>query len=167
MAEYGIRTLGYGADSPSAYQASEITLSDGTPRFTLSFTDFNGSQGTLGRVQLNVPGFHNILNASAALAVIHQLDLPMNRAVKALEGFLGANRRFDILGTVNGITIIDDYGHHPTEIAATLDAAHSRFPKARIWAIWQPHTYSRTQTLEDDYIQAFNAADKVLSLIHI
>jgi len=164
MADSGMQLLSYGTGSDSTYQIGKIELSDGTPCFTLNFTDKNGSQETLGQVQLNIPGYHNILNATAALAVIHQLDLPMDSAVQALGNFMGTNRRFEILGTAQGITMIDDYGHHPTEISATLDAAHSRFPKERIWAIWQPHTYSRTQTLEEGYIRALSAADKVVVL---
>ncbi len=72
----------------------------------------------------------------------------MPAAIRALAAFTGAGRRFEVLGEVSGVTIVDDYGHHPTEIRATLEAAHSHYPNHRIWAIWQPHTYSRTQSLE-------------------
>ena len=114
------------------------------------------------KLSLQAPGKHSILNALATLSVIHQLDLSLEDAAKALEGFAGTDRRFDLLATVNGIAVYDDYAHHPTEIRATLSAARARHPKSRIWAIWQPHTYSRTKLLFDEFAQSFENADKVI-----
>ena len=111
---------------------------------------------------LRVPGIHNVLNALAVLTVIQIMGLPLPSAAAALEEFLGAGRRFEICGKVNGITIIDDYAHHPTEIRATLSAARSMYPGHRLWAVWQPHTYSRTRTLFNDFLAAFDNADYVL-----
>jgi UDP-N-acetylmuramate--alanine ligase len=105
-----------------------------------------------------------VLNATAALGVIHQLGLPMDRAITALGDFTGAGRRFEILGQAKGITIIDDYGHHPTEITSTLQAAKEAYPDSRIWAIWQPHTFTRTKTLEAGFIKALSLADRVMVL---
>jgi UDP-N-acetylmuramate--alanine ligase len=116
----------------------------------------------LGNASLQVPGLHNVLNALAALAVAHQLQLDMGRAVRALSDFRGTSRRFEIKGQVRGILVIDDYAHHPTEIRATLAAARARYPRQEIWAVWQPHTYSRTRTLFDSYLSAFANADHVL-----
>src|SRR4030065_1373452 len=96
-------------------------------------------------ITLPIPGSHNAHNASAALAVIHLLGLPYENAVSALEKYSGTGRRYDIQGIANGITVIDDYAHHPTEIRATLSAARCQFPDREIWAVWQPHTYSRTR----------------------
>ncbi len=114
------------------------------------------------KLSLQVPGKHNILNALAVMSVIHQLDLPLDDAAEALGRFAGTGRRFDLLALVNEIAIYDDYAHHPTEIRATLSAARARHPKSRIWAVWQPHTYSRTRLLFDEFSQAFDDADKVI-----
>lgn len=113
-------------------------------------------------IQLQIPGLHNVRNALAALAVIALLELPLADAAKALAEFTGTGRRFEIKGEAKGIIVIDDYAHHPTEIRATLDAARARYPASRIWAVWQPHTYSRTRTLFDEFAVSFGEADEVL-----
>ncbi len=113
-------------------------------------------------MSLQVPGEHNLLNALAAVTVAHQLGLDLGGCVEALAEFSGTGRRFDLIGEHSGITIIDDYAHHPTEIRATLSAARQRYPNARIWAVWQPHTYSRTIALLEDFSSAFKLADKVI-----
>jgi UDP-N-acetylmuramate--alanine ligase len=113
-------------------------------------------------VALSIPGMHNVRNALAVMAVIHVLALSMHKAAKALGEFVGAARRFEVRGEAGGVTVVDDYGHHPTEIAATLSGARSRYAKRRIWAIWQPHTYSRTRALFDQFVDAFGEADKVI-----
>jgi UDP-N-acetylmuramate--alanine ligase len=94
--------------------------------------------------------------------VIGLMGLSLEKAARALEQFTGAGRRFEVRGEVNKITVIDDYGHHPTEIRATLAAARARYAQRRIWAIWQPHTYSRTQSLFTEFANAFNDADEVI-----
>lgn len=114
------------------------------------------------QLSLQVPGEHNVQNALAALSVTAVLGLPLERATQALADFTGTGRRFEIQAEVKGITFIDDYAHHPTEIRATLAGAKARYPGRRIWAVWQPHTYSRTQTLFDAFSRAFNDADCVL-----
>jgi len=111
---------------------------------------------------LRVPGRHNVQNALAALAVAHQMHLPVDQASKALSEYRGTGRRFEVCGEVDGITLIDDYAHHPTEIRATLSAARMRYPKSRLWVVWQPHTYSRTRLLFQDFVGAFEQADHVL-----
>ncbi len=113
-------------------------------------------------VELKVPGLHNVQNSLVAIAIAHQLDLNLENSAKSLSEFSGTTRRFDIIGEVNQITIIDDYAHHPTEIKATLQAARSRYPENKIWAIWQPHTYSRTQTLFDEFKNSFSEANHVI-----
>lgn len=114
------------------------------------------------KVDLRVPGIHNVRNALAVLAVIELLGLPAQEAAEALAKFSGTGRRFEIRGEVNGVTVIDDYAHHPTEIMATLSAARARYPDSRIWAVWQPHTYSRTQMLFTEFSRAFKDADEVI-----
>ena len=113
-------------------------------------------------INLRVPGKHNVQNALATLAVAHQMDLPIDQAGKALSEFRGTGRRFEICGQVNGITVIDDYAHHPTEIRATLSAARMRYPKNKLWVVWQPHTFSRTRLLFQDFVGAFEQADQVV-----
>ena len=119
-------------------------------------------QGYLAEISLQIPGIHNVRNATASLAVAHLLDLPLENAARALGEFQGTERRFEILAEVSGIAVIDDYAHHPTEIRATLGAARNRYPDRELWAVWQPHTYSRTETLFDEYLTAFSEADHVL-----
>lgn len=116
----------------------------------------------LTTVNLQVPGAHNASNALAVLAAVHQLHLDVAAAARALQDFSGTGRRFDVLGDANGVTIINDYGHHPTEIAATLSAARSRYAERRIWAVWQPHTYSRTQALLHEFSACFADADEII-----
>ena len=152
----------YGTQSGN-YQASEIKPNNhGGFDFQVNWLTTKSTAKGLGSVSLQVPGKHNVQNATAALAVAHQLGQPLEQAALALGSFLGTGRRFDIIGEIKGITIIDDYAHHPTEIRATLAAARARYPDRRLWAVWQPHTYSRTQSLLDDFCKAFTDADQVL-----
>jgi len=114
------------------------------------------------QVLLQVPGEHNVLNGLAALSVADYLGLPMEDVANVLSKFRGAGRRFEIRGEVNDVMVIDDYAHHPTAIRSTLSAARARFPDRRIWAVWQPHTYSRTRAFYEDFIESFSNADCVL-----
>ena len=113
-------------------------------------------------VSLQIPGKHNVRNALAALAVIDVLGLAREKAARALSAFAGTGRRFQLRGEVNGISVFDDYAHHPTEITATLAGARARYPERRLWAVWQPHTYSRTKTLFLEFARAFQDADEVI-----
>ncbi|HCU56729.1 MAG TPA: UDP-N-acetylmuramate--L-alanine ligase [Anaerolineaceae bacterium] len=154
-----IAILGYGSSPEATYKAVDIRVENGLPVFSFCRNDL-----LLGEVRLSIPGRHNVINATAALAVVHQLGLDLKAAVRALGAFTGAGRRFEILGTGNGVTVIDDYGHHPTELAATLQAAKSRYSGRRVWAVWQPHTFTRTRTLESDFIRALSTADMAVVL---
>ena len=118
----------------------------------------------LGLVQLRVPGAYNASNAMAALAVAGFLGLPFHVAADALAGFRGVGRRFEVKGEAGGVTVIDDYAHHPTQIRTTLLAARQHLPDRSLWAVWQPHTYSRTKALLADFARAFEAADHVIVL---
>lgn len=115
-----------------------------------------------GELVLDVPGIHNMRNALAAIYVARWCDVPIPNAIESLATFEGTTRRFEIKGEVEGVTVIDDYAHHPTEVSATLEAAHGRYPNRRIWAVFQPHTYSRTKILLQEIGQSFDAADRVL-----
>lgn len=139
------------------YAMSEVaSIGDG-----FAFVAMHGGE-RLAEVRLQVPGMHNALNALGALAIAHLLGLNMNEAAMALSDFRGTSRRFDVRGEAGGVLFIDDYAHHPSEIRSTLAAARARYPQRRIFAVWQPHTFSRTQTLLADFAAAFADADRVL-----
>ncbi len=125
-------------------------------------TRLNNAPNAVSGISLQVPGLHNVRNAMAVLAVVGLMGLDMRQAAQALGEFKGTGRRFEVQGELNGVIVIDDYAHHPTEIRATLDAARARYPSRRIWAVWQPHTYSRTQTLFNEFAGSFQEADCVL-----
>src|SRR5271157_3036453 len=129
--------------------------------FTFEATTNIGELETIP-VSLQLPGEHNVRNALAALAVIAALGLPFKEAAAKLSFFKGTGRRFEVKGEKRGIIVIDDYAHHPTEIKATLAAARTRYPHHRIWAVWQPHTYSRTRALFYEFTRAFKDADEVI-----
>jgi UDP-N-acetylmuramate--alanine ligase len=114
-----------------------------------------------GSLQLAVPGEHNLLNALAAVAVGLELAIPFAVTCDALAGFRGAERRYQIRASVRGVRVVDDYGHHPTEIAAVLAAARSGSPR-RVVAVFQPHRFTRTRDLMDDFGPALALADEVV-----
>ena len=122
-----------------------------------AYVRFPDGQGV--DLQLRVPGLHNLRNAAMALGVAHVLGADLDAAARGLEGFEGVGRRFEVLGTFRGVTIVDDYAHHPSEIAATLGAARQRYPEARLVAVFQPHLYSRTQALGEAMGIALAMAD--------
>ncbi len=123
------------------------------------FTECAGARER--KVQLGVPGEHNIIDALAALAVCDHLGVPEDDAVKGLEGFRGADRRFEYKGEVNGITVVDDYAHHPTEIRATMSIAH-KIERGKVFVVFQSHTYTRTKAFFDEFVDALRPADVVL-----
>jgi len=115
---------------------------------------------SLGSFKVNIPGRHNVQNALAAIAVGRELDLDPQQIQEGLGCFRGADRRFQVKAEEDGITIVDDYGHHPTEIRATLEAARLRGAR-RIRAIFQPHRYTRTKFLMDEFARCFEGCDRV------
>jgi UDP-N-acetylmuramate--alanine ligase len=164
LADVQILTYGLSDQRPTTNDQHMLALDLRSNQ--LGGTDFlvqlNGD--ILGIARLAVPGAHNVSNALAAIAVALQLEVPFARIVKALAGFTGMGRRFEIIGEANGVTIVDDYAHHPTEIVATLAAARQRFPQAKIWAVWQPHTFSRTKMLMKEFAGSFHDANEVIVL---
>src|ERR1700722_6199002 len=149
------RTITYGRNSQADYQPSVQESGHLASEFHL---EFHGQD--LGCFRLHIPGAHNVLNATAAIAVGLELEIPIETIREALGSFSGVDRRFQIRGTERGVTVIDDYGHHPTEIRATLAAAHACQYK-RIHVLFQPHRYTRTDALMDDFARAFHQADTV------
>jgi UDP-N-acetylmuramate--alanine ligase len=130
----------------------------GFRRFTV-----HTANGPLGPFELRVPGRHNILNATAAVAIACQLEVPADLIAQGLASFNGVDRRFQLRGRANGINVVDDYGHHPTEIAATLAAARE-CGYGKIHVIFQPHRYTRTRDLLPEFATAFTLADSVTVL---
>jgi UDP-N-acetylmuramate--alanine ligase len=114
------------------------------------------------QLRLRVPGLHNVKNAVAALGVVAALDAPLEPALEALAAFDGVGRRFERLGEAEGVEVVDDYAHHPTEVRATIQAARQMFPDRRLVAVFQPHLYSRTERLGDALGEALGAADVVV-----
>jgi len=119
--------------------------------------------GTLGPFELRVPGRHNVLNATAAVAIARQLEVPADKIAEGLNHFRGVDRRFQLRGVARGVTVVDDYGHHPTEIRATLAAARECGHR-KIHVVFQPHRYTRTRDLMDEFCNAFTGADTVFVL---
>lgn len=152
------RLVTYGIEAGADVTCGSVSLNTRGAAF-----DVTARGKTLGRFSIHVPGRHNVQNALAAVAVGLELELTPAQIGEGLEHFRGADRRFQVKAEVNGITLVDDYGHHPSEIRATLEAARLRQAK-RILAIFQPHRFTRTKLLMDDFASAFEAADKVYVL---
>ncbi len=152
------KVIKYGIEDTNAeYSAQDIVYhEDGCAEF-----DVICRGEKLVSVKLNVPGKHNVLNALAVTAAADFLGLSMTAVKSGLEDFGGAKRRFDKLGEVNGCLVVDDYAHHPTEIKTTLDAARN-MTKNRLWVAFQPHTYTRTKALLDDFAEVLQIADKTI-----
>jgi UDP-N-acetylmuramate--alanine ligase len=119
---------------------------------------------SLGKITLNLPGIHNVYNALASIAVGLELDIPFDVIRSALQTAEGVQRRLEIKGKQKGITVVDDYGHHPTEIKATLQAARECWPDKRIAVVFQPHRYTRTRALFEDFTRAFYQSDLLVVL---
>ena len=146
----------YGLSRGSDYRAMRVLpIAGGGHRFSAV-----GPNGTIGRFELRIPGVHNIRNALAAIAVADGFGVPPRIMVSALRHFRNAARRFEVVGRGQGITIVSDYAHHPTEIAAVLEAARELRPQ-RLLAIFQPQRYQRTKLLFDEFARAFGQADEV------
>lgn len=129
------------------------------------FTKKSGYKTLLGKLELRIPGRHNILNATASLLAALELDIPFSVVADALKEFSGVRRRFEFRGKFNGnIEVIEDYAHHPTEIAATLQAAHSRYNSGKIWVAFQPHRYSRTRDSWEEFKECFSSEKNVWTL---
>ena len=158
------RVLTYGTHAGSDFRVTNQSLGPGDgERLSLCSFHIQYRGADLGEFRLRVPGMHNVLNAAAAVAVGMGLDVPVERIREALEQFNGADRRFQVKGRVNGVCVIDDYGHHPTEIKATLAAAR-QCGFHRVHVIFQPHRYTRTQLLMDEFATAFGDADSLVLL---
>jgi UDP-N-acetylmuramate--alanine ligase len=152
------RVVTFGESPQASLRARDVALDASGARFWVAGdeSDFSGD------VFLPLPGRHNVRNALAALAIARELSIPFATAARALSGFDGVARRFETKGEKNGIRVVDDYAHHPTEVAATLAAARQVHPKSRIVALFQPHLFSRTRDFAREFGRALNGADVAL-----
>jgi UDP-N-acetylmuramate--alanine ligase len=150
------RVASYGFSAQAEYRAK-------SPRAEGLLTSFEVLRrgASLGEFQVRMPGVHNVLNALAVIAVCDEVGVPLEQVKKSLGGFTGVQRRFTIVGEHDGVTIVDDYGHHPAEVQTTLEAAQSAYGR-RLVVAFQPHRYSRTKHCFDDFTRAFNRADVLL-----
>ncbi|MCX8011734.1 MAG: UDP-N-acetylmuramate--L-alanine ligase, partial [Desulfobacterota bacterium] len=151
------RHLTYGLNTQADYQARELSFAGLTSKFKILYHGEN-----LGEYILRIPGIHNIQNSLAAVAVARELGLDLNSIKRGLEEFRGVERRFQIQGEIDGITVIDDYGHHPTEIKATLNTTKQVWPNRQLVVIFQPHRFTRTQLLFKEFLTAFYQADHLV-----
>ncbi len=143
--------------TPADYYPSDIKYDEsGHPSFRLHSLD-----GRVREFALKVPGDHNISNALASIALADLVQIDSETTAAALHSFAGTDRRFEYKGTIGGVTIIDDYAHHPTEITATLSAAQ-KYPHKTLWCVFQPHTYTRTKTFLKDFARALILADRIV-----
>ncbi|MBE5835333.1 MAG: UDP-N-acetylmuramate--L-alanine ligase [Butyrivibrio sp.] len=147
----------YGSKDSSDYYPSDITYDE---LANASFTINRKNKAPI-QIKLSVPGEHNVYNAIAAVAACDLMGVDPEYMIKALREFTGTNRRFEHKGVVDGVTIVDDYAHHPTEIKATLSAAQN-YPHKTLWCVFQPHTYTRTKALMHEFAEALSLADKVV-----
>ena len=149
----------YGMSAQADFQIKDVKFEKRRSRFSI-----HKEGQKLGNITLNLPGIHNVYNATASIAVGIELDVPFAAIQTALETLEGVQRRLEIKGEVNGITVVDDYGHHPTEIKITLEAVEKCWPDSRKVVVFQPHRYSRTQALFDDFTRSFYQSDVLLVL---
>ena len=153
------RVFTYGVAAEADFRLEFLVAGEGRfARFQV-----NTAAGPLGPFELHVPGRHNVLNATAAIAIARQLEVPADKIAEGLSHFRGVDRRFQQRGQARGVTVVDDYGHHPTEIRATLAAARE-CGHSRVYVVFQPHRYSRTLDLLEEFSGAFADADTVIVL---
>lgn len=147
----------YGSSDMLDYSAANITYDE---KGLVAF-DLIKNRKAVDHIQLSVTGDHNVSNALASIATAELLQIPMETIKKGILSFSGTDRRFEYKGTFNGVTVVDDYAHHPTEIEATLHAAHN-YPHKKLWCVFQPHTYTRTKALLPEFAKALSLADHVV-----
>jgi len=149
----------YGMSTQADFRAKDVVIEGMRSRFKVYHLGM-----LLGEIELNLPGIHNVYNSLASIAVGTELDIPFDIIRSALQTAEGVQRRLEVKGEKSGVTVVDDYGHHPTEIKATLQAARECWPDRRIVAVFQPHRYSRTRALFDDFTRAFYQSDLLIVL---
>ena len=164
LADFHRPVITYGFDENADYRISDYRCEGLKAYFLLHYKEAEGPV----QVTLNTPGVHNALNATAAFAVALDEEIDQSIILKALDNFKGVGRRFEIAGKLSAkegdVTLVDDYGHHPTEVAATIAAARESWPEKRLVMIYQPHRYSRTHDLYDDFVRVLSTVDVLVLL---
>jgi len=153
------QVLTYGFNEENNYKITNYKLQNLKQFFEVSYSD-----KSLGVFEIQLTGKHNVLNACAVIATCHKLNLDLEKIKEGLASFSGTKRRFEYIGERNGAILIDDYGHHPEEIKATLKGAREIYPQKNIWAVFHPHSYSRTEALLQEFSQSFSDANQVIIL---
>jgi len=153
------RTATYGMSPQADFQIRNVVVEGRRTRFSIF-----QRRRKLGRFKLNLPGIHNVYNAAAGIVVATELNIPVARIQAALQSLSGVQRRLEVKGEANGVTVVDDYGHHPTEIKMTLQAVREGWPERRMVVVFQPHRYSRTRALLDEFSRAFYQSDVLVVL---
>ena len=153
------RFVTYGMNRQADFQIGEVAFEGHSGRFTLSLRG-----RPLGAFRINLPGIHNVYNAAAGIAVASELEIPLDDVRRALERLPGVQRRMEVRGEFRGAILVDDYGHHPTEIKMTLQALRECWPERRLVVVFQPHRYTRTRALFDDFARAFYQSDRLILL---
>jgi UDP-N-acetylmuramate--alanine ligase len=151
------RFVTYGLSTQADIRATHIRLEGGTSTFVVHYKGYR-----MGEITYAMPGAHNVLNALACVAVAMELDVPFNMIQEGFIHFGGVGRRFQVKGEIKDIMVVDDYGHHPAEIRATLAAAKSGWSERRLVVAFQPHRYTRTKELFDDFVKCFYDADVLI-----
>jgi UDP-N-acetylmuramate--alanine ligase len=149
----------YGVSRQADFQIRNVVFEGRRSRFSVY-----RRRKKLGHFKLNLPGIHNVYNATASIAVAVELDIPMDRVQAALQHLAGVQRRLEVKGEAGGVIVVDDYGHHPTEIKMTLQAARDCWPERRMLVVFQPHRYTRTRALFDEFSRAFYQSDALVVL---
>ncbi|MCA9042337.1 MAG: hypothetical protein KDA65_18435, partial [Planctomycetaceae bacterium] len=151
------RVVTFGTTPHSDWWATDLRKTFSGQRFRVFYQgDF------FSEIELDLPGKHNVSNALAATALSHYAGCSPMQIRVALSQFRGIKRRFEAIGSYRGVTLLDDYAHHPTAVAKTLEAAREQFPNRRLWAVYQPHQASRTTSLESEFVEALGKADEVI-----
>jgi UDP-N-acetylmuramate--alanine ligase len=149
----------YGMNPQADFQIRHVAVEGRRTRFSVF-----RRRRKLGRFKLNLPGIHNVYNATASIVVATELDIPVARMQAALQSLAGVQRRLEVKGEAKGVTVVDDYGHHPTEIKMTLQAVREGWPERRVVVVFQPHRYTRTRALLDEFARAFYQSDVLVVL---
>ncbi|WP_288801734.1 cyanophycin synthetase, partial [uncultured Fibrobacter sp.] len=149
----------YGFSRQAMYRAENVRVEQGVSHF-----DVLKNNQLLGEFSIRIPGKHNVLNATATIALSHEENIPLEIVRRALSEFTGVKRRFEWIGEAAGVMVYDDYAHHPTETAATLQGARDTFPDKRIVVVFQPHLYTRTRDQYETFAEVFANCDELLTL---
>ncbi|MGA2111324.1 MAG: UDP-N-acetylmuramate--L-alanine ligase [Anaerolineales bacterium] len=159
-----VRTYGMDASGADWVALHWQAQAEKGSQFLVARKDGGDRPRILGQVTTQLLGLHNVRNCLAALCVSDLCGVPFETAAAAARKFQGARRRFEVIGETGGVLVVDDYAHHPSEIRATLAAARQHYPERRIWAVWEPHTFSRTRALEEEFVRSFQDADQIVVL---